>query len=74
MKRSADDRDLRKLPSAADAKPVFMSKAERQRREEVVAEHRRAALDLLRSPPTPAADATTPGLWSSRPKPWARAG
>lgn len=51
MKRSADDRD-RKLPSAAEIKPVFLSKAERQRlalqrREEEVAEHRRRAQDLL---------------------------
>ncbi|KAG1334732.1 DEAD-box ATP-dependent RNA helicase 21-like [Cocos nucifera] len=51
MKRSADDQD-RKLPPAAEIKPVFVSKAERQRlalrrREEEVAEQRRRAQDLL---------------------------
>ncbi|KAG1334697.1 DEAD-box ATP-dependent RNA helicase 21-like [Cocos nucifera] len=51
MKRSADDRDPN-LSSATEVKPVFLSKAERQRlalqrREEEVAEQRRRAQDLL---------------------------
>ncbi|XP_039144762.1 DEAD-box ATP-dependent RNA helicase 21 isoform X2 [Dioscorea cayenensis subsp. rotundata] len=68
MKRSFDDRD-RKPSSADDIKPVFLSKAEReklalQRREEEATEKKRRALDQLnhqsRSKPSSDPPSSTP--------------